>query len=68
MNRTKRTGTVSQYKGVSWHTRDKVWFARIQLNKQQIHLGRFNNEIDAARAYDKKAIELFKEFTNLNNT
>jgi hypothetical protein len=63
-------GGSSQYKGVSWHTRDKFWYARIRYNGRLLHLGRFNNEICAAKAYDRKAKELFNDFayTNFGNT
>lgn len=62
MNRT------SKHLGV--YKRGKKWSAHIQLNKKQYYLGCFNNEIDAALAYNKKAIELFGEFASrtLNKT
>lgn len=44
----------------------KSWEARIQHEKKQISLGFFKNEEDAAKAYDKKAIELHGEFANIN--
>lgn len=59
--------TTSKYKGVCWHKRDKVWTAQIQRNKKQVHLGYFDSEIQAAKAYNKKAKELFGEYTLSNN-
>ena len=54
-NRTKtRTKTRSKYKGLEWDKNQRKWKARIQLNGQKIYLGSFSNEIDAAKAYDKK--------------
>ncbi|MCV5968484.1 hypothetical protein, partial [Lactococcus petauri] len=44
----------------------KRWEARIQHNKKQITIGYFNNEEEAALAYNKKAIELHGEFASLN--
>ena len=68
MNASKTKGnTSSLYKGVSWHKRDKKWKSQIMINGKNIYLGYFNNEIEAARAYNEKAIELFGEFSSLNN-
>ena len=35
-------------------------------DKKQIHLGYFDNPIDAAKQYNKSAINYFGEFAHLN--
>ena len=65
-NRSKRKNTSSVYKGVCFDNSRKKWKAAITLKGQRIHLGYFSDEAEAGRAYDRKAIELFKEFANLN--
>ena len=58
---------VSKFKGVCWHKASQKWMAKIKHNYKTIYLGVFNNEIDAAKSYNKKAKELFGEFARLNN-
>jgi len=67
-NRTKKKKgfITSNYKGVSRVCYREHWKAHIKLNGKSIHLGYFSNEIDAAKAYNKKALELFGEFANIN--
>jgi len=48
----------SKYTGVVWHKRDKKWASSISINKKRIHLGYFNNEIDAHNAYQLKLKEI----------
>jgi len=55
----------SPYLGVSYH-KGTLIRATIKLSGKCKHLGYFKTEEDAARAYDKKAKELFGEFANLN--
>ena len=56
----------SQYKGVSIDKRNKKWRAIIYYKYRKISLGSYENEIDAAKAYDEAAKELFGEFAKLN--
>ena len=56
----------SIYKGVSWHKQTKKWRANIRFEWKLIYLGYFANEIDAAAAYNKAALEYFGEFASLN--
>ena len=66
MNQKPKSGS-SQYKGVHWNKQNKKWVSRIKINgKKKFHLGSFNLEEDAAKAYNKAAIELFGEYAKLN--
>jgi len=66
MNRKKKSGCSSVYKGVSWCSATSKWRAHIKINGNLISLGCFREEKEAAKAYNNKALELFKEFANLN--
>jgi len=66
MNRKPYIGKSSQYKGVIWAKHIKKWTSKIEKDTIVHHLGTFDREEDAARAYNKKAKELFKEFAYLN--
>ena len=65
-NVRKRPGGDSIYKGVYYDKRRRTWYARICHNGKNHHLGTFATEIEAARAYDRAARELFGEFACLN--
>ena len=65
-NMKARIGCSSKYKGVSWAKGRNKWLAQIQVDDKDFHLGYFKREIDAAKAYDKKATELCGEFARLN--
>lgn len=60
--------TSSKYKGVTQRKGKKNWRGSITKNGERIDLGTFKHEIDCAKAYDQKAIELFGEFANTNFT
>ena len=56
----------SKYKGVTFHTVNKKWIARISINNKRIHLGSFVDEIEAAKAYDEASKIHHGEFGSLN--
>lgn len=67
MNKRKtKNYTSSKYKGVSWFKPQKIWKAQIKLDGQSTFLGYFKTEIEAARAYDFAAKELFGDFACVN--
>ncbi len=63
-NRSPRKCRISKYKGI--HKVNGKWRVRIQVNGERIHIGYYDNDLDAARAYDKAAKHYFKEFAYLN--
>lgn len=58
-------GGNSKYKGVHLRKHGK-YQARIMYNYKSIHLGYFNIEVSAARAYDAAARALFGKFAYTN--
>jgi hypothetical protein len=64
--RKRRSGGSSIYKGVMWDRRRKTWHAMIGYKGKKIFIGYFDDEEEAARAYDAKAKELYGEFAALN--
>ncbi len=66
-NRKKQNKkTSSIYKGVSWSKRCKKWRTQIKVNKKPRHIGYFESETKAGKAYDEAAIKYFGEFARLN--
>ena len=63
-NRETNYGS-SKFKGVSLYKPNKSWHAQIKKGKNY-SLGYFKDEVEAAKAYDRKAIELFGEYARIN--
>jgi hypothetical protein len=66
MNRGYYRNCTSKYKGVSFYKKTKKWKAYIKINGKRINLGYYHCEIDAAKKYNDKAVELFGEFAFIN--
>jgi hypothetical protein len=67
-NRRSHTEATSKFKGVSWCKDASMWRAQIVVDHKRIHLGRFDNEVEAARVYDAAALQYFGEFARPNFT
>jgi len=65
-NTKKRRDCTSKYKGVR-RSKSGSWIASIKPpNSKQVRLGTFDDEVEAAKAYNKAAKKHFGEFANLN--
>jgi hypothetical protein len=65
MNRGLRSDNKSGFKGVAFE-KGKWWSARIKYKEKRIFIGFFKEKIEAAKAYNEKAKEIFGEFAWLN--
>lgn len=61
-----RSDNTSGFKGVTWKSGARKWYAQIRDGKKRKHLGAFDDAADAAKAYDAAAERLFGEFAWLN--
>jgi hypothetical protein len=65
-NQRKRVGSSSKFKGVYYYKKSGKWCARITYQGEVHWLCCFTDESEAARAYDRKAVELGIVFARLN--
>ncbi len=56
--RVKRKNASSSYRGVNYDTKREKWFVSFKWKKKTIYVGRFKDELEAAKAYDSKVKEL----------
>lgn len=64
-NRRMQMGS-SKFKGVHWYPRSAKWRSDIKADGRKKHIGYFDNEINAARAYDEMARKQYGEFAYTN--
>lgn len=65
-NRKKKEGCTSKFIGVTQRPDNGKWVAKVTENGKQKNCGTYENEIDAAKAYNKEATRIYKENANLN--
>lgn len=64
-NKFPQKNNTSGYKGVHQRETGK-WRAYFTLKKKRTYIGQFETAIEAARAYNKAALEVWGEFARLN--
>ena len=65
-NSKSKKNSTSVYKGVSFDSTRNKWIASIQYNGKTHHIGRFDDEEECAKAYDKECIKIYGKYAKLN--
>lgn len=67
VNKSKsRTRRTSRFLGVFLDSETGKWTAELRSDRHPRRIGRFTSEVEAARAYDARAREVYGEFAALN--
>lgn len=66
INSIKYPNSNNKYKGVFTAKTSKNFYARINFNRKNIHLGSHKTEELAALAYNRAAVKYYGDFANLN--
>lgn len=67
INRNKQNGQyTSKFIGVCLNKKNGKWLSYLWHNGKRVHLGTFTEEINAAKAYNRMARELFGDNAILN--
>lgn len=66
-NSSKRSDNLSSnYRGVRRNTASSTFMARIRKDGIVYYIGSFKTQLEAATAYNEKALQLFGEYAKLN--
>lgn len=65
-NRAKRRGSSSRFLGVCYVKEQAKYHAYVHCRRRHLRCGDFTDEVEAARAHDRKAVEVYGEFARLN--
>lgn len=65
-NRGKQANNTSGFKGVSWHKRNRKWWAQIQVDGKHFSLGFFTTPEKAHAIYCEAATKQHREFARHN--
>lgn len=57
---------TSRYRGVSWHTQSGTWRVQLTVSGKHHYVGSFQDETEAARAYDEAARKFHGDSARLN--
>jgi|ERR1035437_121533 hypothetical protein len=67
-NRGPNRNNTSGHKGVTWDKINNKWKAQIVVNRTHINLGRFDDVLEAAAAYNEAAVQHHGEFANTGSS
>lgn len=62
-----KSGKSSRFKGVSWSNTKQRWLVYVHHMGKTRYIGRYTDEVEAAKAYNKAAVETWGEFARLND-
>lgn len=65
-NAPLRKNKASRFRGVGWFKKNSKWISQIKIDGKRFVIGYFDDEVEAARAWDQKALETRGEFALTN--